>query len=52
MRNNVEGALADYRTAVKLNRKDKTTRDNRTSIDTALRKIELTILERLPEKKQ
>jgi len=39
MRNNVEGALADYRMAVMLNRKDKTARKNLKSIEAALRKI-------------
>src|SRR5262249_7136528 len=39
MRNNVEGALADYRRAVMLNRKDKTARANLKSIEAALRKI-------------
>jgi tetratricopeptide (TPR) repeat protein len=39
MRDNMEGALADYRMAVRLNRKDKTARDNLRSIEMALRKI-------------
>lgn len=36
---NVQAATADYRVAVKLDRKDKTARDNLRSIETALRKI-------------
>src|SRR5262249_35511938 len=39
LRNNVEGAVADYRMAVMLNRKDQTARDNLKSIEAALRKI-------------
>lgn len=39
LRNNLGEALKDYRMAVKLDRKDKTARDNLRSIEAALRKI-------------
>jgi len=39
LRNNVEGALGDYRMAVKLDRNDKAARDNLRSIEAALSKI-------------
>jgi len=39
LRNNFDGALSDYRMAVKLDRKDKTARDNLRATEAALRKI-------------